>query len=102
MDIELCAQTVTLLAGSPARLLGRQIAAGLRADILSQSDADVLTGAARLYWQVQAAARLLSGGTFDPDAVGAGGRQFVLRETGFDRIETLLPRWRRRRPLPSP
>ncbi len=90
MDIELCAQTVTLLSGSPARLLTRQIAAGVRADLLTSAEGEVLTSAARLFWQVQAAARLLSGGTFDPAAVGAGGRQFILRETGLDRIETLL------------
>jgi glutamate-ammonia-ligase adenylyltransferase len=90
MDIELCAQMVTLLSGSPARLLGRQIAAGVRANLLTAPEGETLTTAARLFWQVQAAARLLSGDTFDPAAVGQGGRQFVLRETGFDRIETLL------------
>jgi glutamate-ammonia-ligase adenylyltransferase len=46
--------------------------------------------AARLFWQVQAAARLLTGGTLDPGAVGEGGRRFVLRETGFADIGKLL------------
>jgi glutamate-ammonia-ligase adenylyltransferase len=90
MDIELCAQTLALLAGSSARRLAAQVAAGQRAGVLSAGDGEVLVEAARLFWQVQAAARLLTGGTIDPGALGEGGRRFLLRETGFDRMETLM------------
>ena len=90
MEIELCAQALALLSGSKARRIGAQVAAGIRAGLVSRPGGEVLTRAARLFWQVQAAARLLSGGTLDPAAVGEGGRRFVLRETGFADIATLL------------
>jgi glutamate-ammonia-ligase adenylyltransferase len=90
MDIELCAQTLALLSGSRARRLQLQVAAGVRAGLIDAGEGEVLTSAARLYWKVQAASRLLSGGVLDPDAVGEGGRRFVLRETGFDDTGALM------------
>ena len=65
------------------------MAAGRRAGHVGATGAEVLVGAARLFWQVQAAARLLTGGTLDPEAVGEGGRRFLLRETGFADIAAL-------------
>jgi len=41
-------------------------------------------------WKVQATARLLTGTQIDPDAIGAGGTQMVLRETGQGTIAALL------------
>ncbi len=81
MDIELAAQTIALRAGSPARSVERQIAAGA-GGILTDSDAKVLQGGYRLLWQVQSCARLLTDRTLDLDALGEGGRVFLLRETG--------------------
>lgn len=81
MDIELAAQTVALIAGSPARGVERQIAAG-EARILPVSDAQTLASAYRLMWRLHAAARLLSERALDWEALGEGGRAFILRETG--------------------
>jgi glutamate-ammonia-ligase adenylyltransferase len=82
MDIELAAQTVALLAGSPARGVERQIAAGAGA-IMPDSDAQALLSAYRLHWRLHAAARLLSDRTaLDWDLLGEGARAFILRETG--------------------
>ncbi|WP_135448574.1 [protein-PII] uridylyltransferase family protein [Tabrizicola caldifontis] len=81
MDIELAAQTVALIAGSPARSVERQIAAG-KGIGLPESDAQALLSAYRLLWRLHAAARLLSDRTLDWDALGEGARAFVLRETG--------------------
>ena len=89
MEIELCAQTLALLSGSAARRLGAQVAAGRRAGLISGEGADIVVSAARLFWQVQAASRLLTGGVLDPEAVGEGGRRFLLRETRFDDIDSL-------------
>jgi len=83
MDIELGAQTLALLSGSGARRLRAQVAAGVRAGLVTEGEGAALTEGAALFWQVQAAARLLAGATFNPDAAGEGGRRFVLRETGF-------------------
>lgn len=82
MDIELCAQMMALLAGSPARKVDLQLAAGRTSGSLSQTDATVLAKAMRLCWQVQAASRLLSNRALDPETLGEGARAFLLRETG--------------------
>lgn len=82
MDIELAAQMVALLCGSPARSVERQIAAG-KGPILTETDAQALLHAYRLMWPLHAAARLLTDKALDLDAVGMGGRAFILRETGM-------------------
>ena len=86
MDIELAAQTVALLSGSPARSVERQIAAGQNvtdhARIMPDSDAQTLAAAYRLMWRLHAGARLLSDRALDWQSLGEGGRAFLLRETG--------------------
>ena len=81
MDIELAAQTLALLAGSPARGVERQIAAGAGGR-MPDSDAQALLSAYRLQWRLHAAARLLSDEALDLDRLGEGARAFILRETG--------------------
>lgn len=88
-DIDLIAQTACLLTGCTLRQTDAQIAAGVAGHVFDAADAAVLGRAAALFWQVQAAARLLTGGTLDPDTLGEGGRRFVLRETGFPAMEDL-------------
>ena len=82
MDIELLAQMCALVAGSPARSVERQIAAGGKAQILSVSDMSLLLDAYRLLWRLQAGTRLLTDRALDLAALGEGGRAFLLRETG--------------------
>jgi len=84
IDIELFAQMQALIAGSPARGLEDQIAAG------GPAGAGVLLAAYRLCWQVQAAVRLLTDRDPTPEALGEGGRAFVLRETGHATMAALL------------
>jgi [glutamine synthetase] adenylyltransferase / [glutamine synthetase]-adenylyl-L-tyrosine phosphorylase len=94
MEIELAAQTVALLTGSPAREVERQIAAGT-GRVLPESDAQALVSAYMLQWRLHAAARLLTGGRLDIAALGEGARAFVLRETGQpdpDALTTALDR----------
>ncbi len=81
MDIDLCAQMLALQAGSPARGVERQLAAGRSGGNLSQTDETILLEAARLYWRLQAGSRLLSGRALDPQGLGAGAKAFLLRET---------------------
>lgn len=40
-------------------------------------------------WRLQSAARLLTGGTLDVAALGAGGRGFLLRSNEEESIEAL-------------
>lgn len=88
-DVELCAQTAALRAGDPARDVQAQIAAGVASRWLDAADERALCHASELFWQLQAAARLLTGGTLIPEELGEGGRRFILRETGFDTIDAL-------------
>jgi glutamate-ammonia-ligase adenylyltransferase len=81
MDIELAAQMVALLVGSPARSVERQIAAGA-GRIVPDSDAQALLVGYRLLWRLHAAARLLSDRVLALESLGEGARAFILRETG--------------------
>ena len=89
-DTGLWGQTGGLLAGSPGRAGTQGLQAGVAIGWLSASDASDLASTYRLCWQVQLASKLLSGSTIAPDAIGAGGRAFLLRETGSDDIEAVL------------
>ena len=89
-DCELFAQSASLKAGVAACDTAAQLAAGVKTGWLTQDQADAVLQAARLMWKVQATARLLTGTQIDPDAIGAGGTQMVLRETGQGTIAALL------------
>jgi glutamate-ammonia-ligase adenylyltransferase len=69
-----------------------QLAAGRDAGLASQAQVEALGEAAGLFWSVQAAARLLTEGAFDPEKVGEGGRRFLLRETGEETVPGLAAR----------
>ncbi|MCU0827011.1 MAG: glutamine-synthetase adenylyltransferase [Tabrizicola sp.] len=88
MDIELAAQTVALISGSPARSVERQIAAGAGRE-LPDSDAQALTSGYKLMWRLHSAARLLTEQALDWEGLGEGGRAFILRETGAPDAGTL-------------
>ncbi|WP_225029018.1 [protein-PII] uridylyltransferase family protein, partial [Xinfangfangia pollutisoli] len=81
MDIELCAEMLALISGSPVRRVEQQIAAGKA--LMPDPDREALLQAYRLLWRVYGAGRLLTAKRLDPQALGEGGRAFVLRETGF-------------------
>lgn len=91
MDVELCAQMVCLMAGSAARGVERQIAAGKNAG-LSAADQTALLDAYRLLWRLQCGTRLLTEGALDMADLGEGGRAFLLRETGETSAESLTAR----------
>ncbi|MGV8986244.1 MAG: glutamine-synthetase adenylyltransferase [Cypionkella sp.] len=84
MDIELFAQMLALMAGSPARCVERQLAAGRSGGNLSQTDETVLLNAMRLCWDLQAGSRLLSDRPLDPETLAEGAQAFLMRETGAE------------------
>ena len=86
LDIELCAQTLALLASSPARAAPDQIQAGVLAGHMPQTDAQMLLEGYSLMIGTQTALRLLTGGSAlaAPDGLGAGGRSFVAKVAGLD------------------
>ena len=88
-DVELCAQTAALVSGSAARDVAAQIEAGVAFGWLSAADAQALSSSAALFWQLQASARLITGGVLSPEELGEGGRRLILRETGYETIADL-------------
>ncbi|WP_322892614.1 MULTISPECIES: glutamine-synthetase adenylyltransferase [unclassified Yoonia] len=91
-DIELIAQTAALRAGSAARGVTAQLHAGCDAGWLDPADCAAVCDAGTLFWRLQAALRLLTGGPLDPDDLGEGARRMILRETGSDDLESLQAR----------
>lgn len=88
-DIELLAQTVALVAGAECCDTRLQLAAGVSASLIGREEADLLERQYSLLQQVQQAARLLSDRVLEPGHVGAGGRGFVLGQTGRDDMDDL-------------
>lgn len=91
-DLELLAQTVTLLAADPARRVEAQLRAGLRAGLLTKEEEAALQSGYRFLWRLQAGGRLLSDRPLDMAALGEGGRAFLLRETGTPDLDGLRTR----------
>lgn len=89
MDIELVAETAALLSGTPAQNIYAQLDAGADLGWLTHSEAVALSAAYRMTWQLQSAARLLTGGMLDPDAVGEGGRAFLCRSNAVETMDDL-------------
>ena len=88
-DTELIAQAAALKAGSPARESAAQLAAGVADGWLDAADARAIADASGLFWRMQAAGRLLTGGALTPTDLGEGGRRLILRETGYETMDDL-------------
>jgi glutamate-ammonia-ligase adenylyltransferase len=92
MDVELYAQVLALQSASPARQIERQVQAGVKAAKASDSDAQAVLSAFRLYWRLHAGARLLSDRIVDPASLGEGAQAFLLREVGEATVPDLTAR----------
>lgn len=91
-DIELLAQSLALRTAAPARGTAGQLRAGQRAGLIAPADARRLADARLFLWRLQCAGRLLTDRPLDMDALGVGGREFLLREAGADTLEALSAR----------
>jgi glutamate-ammonia-ligase adenylyltransferase len=88
-DVELAGQALALLAGSTAHATTEQLDEAVSAGVIGADPAACLARAADLFWALQASGKLLGGGATDPDALGAGGRAMILRETGAESVAAL-------------
>ena len=82
------AQAGVLLAGSPVRRLQEQVPVACEALGVPASEGKTLGEAAVLYWQVQAAIRLIYWASL-PGEIGTGAAAFLLRETGHASLQDL-------------
>ena len=81
-DIELVAQSFAMRGADPARGPEAQLRAGARHGLLPKPEVEKLLSAQRFLWRLQAAGRLLSEKALNMEELGAGGQEFLLRETG--------------------
>ncbi|APX11268.1 glutamine-synthetase adenylyltransferase [Tateyamaria omphalii] len=84
-DIELLAQTGAVLTDEVRSGVRAGLNACVAAGVLNDADAQHLAQTHALLWAVQIASRLLSTEAVDLDALGAGGRDVLLRAVGCDR-----------------
>ncbi|MCK8463686.1 glutamine-synthetase adenylyltransferase [Aliiroseovarius sp. S1339] len=88
-DVELVAQAAALLSHDTARDPASQIAQGVASGWFSDAQGRAMAESHDLMWRLQAASKLLSDGPLDLDALGKGGQDLLLRETGAE-SETAL------------
>ena len=88
-DVELLAQACTLLAGQAVRTVEAGLHAGVAIGLLDDGEREALDRAYGLCWTVVQASKLLSDRALDPDAIGEGGKAFVLREANYESIAEL-------------
>ncbi|ETD80001.1 [protein-PII] uridylyltransferase family protein [Rhodobacter capsulatus] len=91
-DIELLAQSFALRAGEPARKVEAQLRIGPRRGFVTKAEGELLASAYRFLWRLQAGGRLLTDRPLDLQALGEGGRAFLLRELGGDSLDALAER----------
>ena len=81
-DIELFAQTLSLIVRASAQATAEQIIEAAKGGILATEEAAKLAKTHKTLGRVIQAARLLSSEGFDPDQLGAGGQAMLLRDLG--------------------
>ena len=91
-DIELLVQSFALRAGDPARRVEAQLRVGPRSGLVAKPAAETLASAYRFLWRLQAGGRLLTDKPLDMEAIGAGGRAFLLREVDQPDLAALAAR----------
>ncbi|MEB8386240.1 bifunctional [glutamine synthetase] adenylyltransferase/[glutamine synthetase]-adenylyl-L-tyrosine phosphorylase [Rhodobacteraceae bacterium KMM 6894] len=89
-QIELIAQAATMMAGGTQRSISAGLSAGVAIGWWDDAASRALGRAFSLCWSLQMAVRLLSGDKgVESGTLGAGARDFVLRETGQPDLDTL-------------
>ncbi|WP_370282579.1 glutamine-synthetase adenylyltransferase [Pseudooceanicola sp.] len=92
-EIELIAQAGALIGRVPAGPLVTGLDGAVADGWLSEEDRAALLEAYDLCWQLGQVAKLLSDQPLDPDRIGQGGRDMLLRETGAKDIAALEARY---------
>ncbi|MFV0411537.1 MAG: glutamine-synthetase adenylyltransferase [Paracoccus sp. (in: a-proteobacteria)] len=91
-DIELLAQSFALRGADPARGPEAQLRAAARHGLLAKPQIETLLSAQRFLWRLQLAGRLISETALNMEALGAGGQDFLLRETDCGDLAALEQR----------
>ncbi len=65
---------------------------GAKGGFVSKTEEAALASGYRFLWRLQASGRLLTDRPIDMEAIGEGGRAFLLRETDCETLEALAQR----------
>ena len=88
-DIELFTQAACLIGGNPDCSVIGGIESAVTVELISAQEAEALNASYDALWAIQAVAKLLSENPLDPDRIGQGGQNFLLRECGADDLSDL-------------
>lgn len=88
-DIELISQAGALLSGRPDVSVMAGLSGVQSSGWMTASEAEKVTTFYMLFWEVQSAARLISGAALTDETLGAGGSAVLLRSTGAANIDAL-------------
>ncbi len=92
LDIELLAETATLLSGAPSRRVRDQLGHAPSVLALTEDEAAELAEIYELFWTVQAAGRLMAAGPLLAEEAGAGAAAFLLQDTDIPSLDDLARR----------
>ncbi|ETX28340.1 [glutamate--ammonia-ligase] adenylyltransferase [Roseivivax isoporae] len=88
-EIELLAQAFALVSRAGPQSWRAGLEAGVAQALLGDEEREALAAAEERLWALQAGARLVSDGAFDPETSGAGAQALILRLTGTDGVGAL-------------
>jgi glutamate-ammonia-ligase adenylyltransferase len=96
-DIELFSQAATLVAGGSERNVTAGLEKSVALNWISKDESLLLLEAYNAFLTLRMAAKLLGRDSIDPDDIGQGGVDFILRVTQSDGSEQLLNEMTKRR-----
>ena len=88
-DIELFTQAACLISGNAACSVTSGLQSAVAADLINSDEAEAIDESYKALWTIQAVAKLLSDNPLDPERIGLGGLNFLLRECDAKDLDDL-------------
>ncbi|MBR9651976.1 glutamine-synthetase adenylyltransferase [Thalassovita aquimarina] len=95
-DVELLAQASAVMFGTSAQSMPEALEDAVKGGWLLEKEREALNASYRLCWKLQMVSKLLTDKPLDPDSIGQGGCDMLLRETAAADIDALLTELRRK------
>lgn len=88
-DIELFTQAACLISGNAACSVTSGLQSAVTANLIDSDEAEAIGESYKALWTIQAVAKLLSDNPLDPERIGLGGLNFLLRECDAKDLDDL-------------
>ncbi|MYM55796.1 glutamine-synthetase adenylyltransferase [Thalassovita mangrovi] len=89
-DIELLAQASAVMFGTCTQSVPEALESAVAGGWLTEEERQALNASYNLCWKLQMVSKLLTDKPLDPDSIGQGGCDMLLRETGAADVAALL------------